>query len=461
MKLTGSEGGPGQAVFAHRSRVLRVSFFAILSAFAVETAFALASGSLALLADGAHALFDAFVTLTLLLAVRLAARPPDAEHTYGHGKMESLGALFGGVAMLAAAALFVHAAFDGLQGPPPAVGVLGLAGGAYAMGVDVFRIALLRRSSARAGGSALRADLYHAAMDLGSTGLAMAAVALASSGAGRADFAAALVLAGLLAVLSAKLVRRASLELTDVISPRLVERARAAASATPGVTGAPSILMRRSGDVVFVDATVSVRGSESFERAHEISAGVEESIAGSVRGASVTVHFEPSWDGVPARDRLERAALGVDGVLGVHNASVYRAGPAVLANLHVMVGASADLARAHRISDEVEKRVAEQIDGIDHVTVHLEPYVEIPGALARDASDSESEARAAASAHPDVLGVSRALCLRMGGSLKIEMDCSFDGSLPMSRVHDAISEVEGTLRSRFPGSVVTIHPEPA
>lgn len=441
--------------------MLRISFLAILSAFAVELAFGLASGSLALVADSMHALLDAFVTLMLLLAVRLAARPPDAEHTYGHGKMESLGGLFGGMAMLAAAALLVYAAFSGLQGPPPVVGMLGLAGGAYAMGIDAFRIALLRRSAARAGGAALRADLYHAAADLGSTGLAMAGVALASSGAARADFAAALVLAALLAALSAKLIRRTALELTDVISPRLVESARSAASGTPGVIGVMSVLMRRSGDAVFVDATVLVRGSESFERAHEISAGVERSIAGAVPGASVTVHFEPGWDGVPARDRLERAALGVEGVLGVHNASVYAAGPAVLANLHVMVGASEDLAGAHRISDAVERRIAEQVGGIDHVTVHLEPYVEIPDGLAPDASDSESEVRAAASAHPDVDGVSRVLCLRMGGSLKVEMDCSFDGSLPMSRVHDAISEIEGSLRAMFPGAIVTIHPEPS
>ena len=448
------------AGFAHRSKILRISFLAILSAFAVEMAFGLISGSLALVADSIHALLDAFVTLMLLLAVKLASRPPDAEHTYGHGKMESLGGLFGGIAILAAAAFLAHAALSGLQGPPVPVGMLGLLGGAYAMGVDAFRVVLLRRSAARAGGAALRADLYHAAMDLGSTGLAIAGVALASSGAAGADSVAALALAALLAALSVKLVWRASLELTDVISPRLVEKARLAASRTPGVIGAPLILMRRSGDVVFVDATVSVRGSESFERAHEISASVEESIANGIPGASVTVHFEPSWEGVPARDRLERAALGVDGVIGVHNASVYRAGSAVLANLHVVVGASQDLAGAHRISDDVEKRVAEQVGGIDHLTVHLEPYVEIPDGLAPDASDSESEARAAASAHPDVLGISRTLCLRMGGSLKIEMDCSFDGSLPMSRVHDAISEVEGALRSKFPGAIVTIHPEP-
>ena len=443
--------------FAHRSRILKVSFLAILSAFAVELAFGLASGSLALVTDSAHALLDAFVTLMLLLAVRLAARPPDAEHTYGHGKMESLGGLFGGVALLAAAAFFAYGAVSGLQGPPVPVGALGMAGGAYAMGVDVFRMALLRRHASRAGGAALRADFYHAAMDFGSTGLAVAGVALGSSGVAGADFAAALALAALLAALSVSLVRRTALELTDAISPDLVARARAAALGTPGVAGAGKILMRRSGDAVFVDATVSVRGSESFESAHAIGDAVAESIASRVEGASVTVHFEPVWDGVPVRDRLSRAALGVKGVMGVHNASVYAAGPAVLANLHVMVDGSKDLDEAHRIADEVERRASNL--GIDRTTVHLEPYVRIPEGMS-DASDSEPQIRRAARAHPAVLGVGRVECLRMGGALKVDMACMFRGSMPLSGVHDAMSELEASLRLAFPGSVITIHPEP-
>ena len=61
------------------------------SAFIVELIFGLISNSLALITDSIHALLDSVVTLILLLAARWAMKPPDAEHTYGHGKIESLG----------------------------------------------------------------------------------------------------------------------------------------------------------------------------------------------------------------------------------------------------------------------------------------------------------------------------------------------------------------------------------
>ena len=83
-------------VFAQRTKVLQISLVAIFSAICCRINFCLISNSLALITDSIHALLDAVVTLVLLLAARWAIKPPDAEHTYGHGKIESLGGLIGG-----------------------------------------------------------------------------------------------------------------------------------------------------------------------------------------------------------------------------------------------------------------------------------------------------------------------------------------------------------------------------
>jgi cation diffusion facilitator family transporter len=64
------------------------------------------TGSLGLLAEGAHSLFDLVATLITFLVVRVAAIPPDANHPYGHERAENLGAL-AGMALLAATALFI------------------------------------------------------------------------------------------------------------------------------------------------------------------------------------------------------------------------------------------------------------------------------------------------------------------------------------------------------------------
>ena len=90
------------------------------------------------------------------------------------------------------------------------------------------------------------------------------------------------------------------MELTDVISPRLVGRVQQAANETEGVLRSDDIKMRRVGSEIFVEATIALPSEISFESAHEISANVEDNIARSLSGSgmhvkprNITVHFEP------------------------------------------------------------------------------------------------------------------------------------------------------------------------
>lgn len=449
-------------IFVQKARVLQISLFAIMSAFAVELLFGILSNSLALITDSVHALLDGVVTVVLLLAAKMAAKPPDAEHTYGHSKIESLGGLFGGMAILLIAGFFIYESISRLQSPEHHVvlGTLGIIGGAYTMGVDVFRIVLLKRSVKKIGGAALRADLYHALGDLGSTALAMAGMALASAGFFQGDFIAALVLGGLLAALSIKLIYRTAMDLTDVISPELVSRAKRAVMGTPGVMDVRSVLMRRSGDVIFTEATVLLRADVSFEAAHEISTAVENSVKGDIPHATVTVHFEPSWKDVPRESRIKDAAVRVAGVRDVHNISLYTSGSRIFANLHVMVGGGMDLFAAHGIADSVERSIHDELPEVDHVTVHLEPYVTVPEAFYAGKS-IEEKVRALVGEYGEIGEVTRITALNFKDGVKIEIDCSFDGRLSIDRVHDVTSEIERRIKSRFKNALVTIHPEPA
>ena len=90
------------------------------------------------------------------------------------------------------------------------------------------------------GGATLKADFYHAFMDLGSTLVAIAGIVLVSYGFYHGDFVAALILGGLLAILSVKLVYKTALDLTDIISPEVVKNVREITKSTKGVIDAES-----------------------------------------------------------------------------------------------------------------------------------------------------------------------------------------------------------------------------
>ena len=449
-------------MFVQRTKILQISLLAIFSAFLVELIFGLISNSLALITDSIHALLDSVVTLVLLLAARLAIKPADAEHTYGHGKIESLGGLIGGIAIFLIACFFIYESINRLQSPPPSIlpGLFAIIGGLYTIGIDFFRIIILRRSIKNIGGATLKADYYHAFMDLGSTIVAIVGIVLVSYGLYFGDFVAALILGVLLAVLSVKLVYKTALDLTDVISPGLVKNVREISILTEGVIDAGPVLMRRSGDIIFADVTISLRGDTSFEKAHEISDNVEKNIKKKIPNASTTIHFEPNWKDVPLDAKILEIAKGVGGVKGVHNVITHKTKGKIYSNLHVMVDRGIDLETAHKISEIIEQKIQEHIPNITHATIHLEPFVTVPENFNVEDIETEEKIKTILEKYPDIKKIGRILSLKFENILKIDIDCSFDKYLSIEKVHDLTSEIEHNIRIEIKNSVITIHPEP-
>ena len=449
-------------MFVQRTRVLQISLIAIFSAFLVELIFGLISNSLALITDSIHALLDSVVTLVLLLAARMAIKPPDAEHTYGHGKIESLGGLIGGIAIFLIACFFIYESINRIQSPPPSVlpGLFAIIGGLYTIGVDIFRIVLLRRSIKKIGGATLKADFYHAFMDLGSTLIAIIGIVLVSYGLYHGDFVAALILGGLLAVLSIKLIYKTALDLTDIISPELVKNVKEIAISTEGVIDAESILMRRSGDTIFADVTISLRGDTSFDKAHEISNNVERNIKDHISNASITIHFEPNWEEVPLDAKILDIAKSIDGVKGVHNVSTHKTKGKTYSNLHVMVDRDINLLSAHKISEIIEQKIQENIPEIEHATIHLEPFVTIPENFNVEDKITEEKIKNILEKYSEIKKIGRIVSLNFENILKIDIDCSFDKELSIEKVHDLTSKIERVIREEIKNAVITIHPEP-
>jgi cation diffusion facilitator family transporter len=449
-------------LLVQKTKVLQISLLAIFSAFIVELVFGLVSNSLGLITDSIHALLDSVVTAILLLAARMAIKPPDEEHTYGHGKIESLGGMIGGIAILLIAGLFIYESIQRLQSPLPSLlpGFFAIIGGLYTIGIDVFRIILLRKSIRKIGGTTLKADFYHAFMDLGSTIVAIVGIILVSYGFYNGDFFAALILGVFLAFLSIKLIYKTALDLTDIISPELVKKVREIVTNTEGVIGVDAILMRRSGETIFADVTISLRGDTSFDRAHEISSKVENNIKNKMSNAAITIHFEPDWKNVPLDAKINDIAKSVDGVMEVHNIISHKTKGKTYSNLHVMVDREINLYSAHKISEAIEQKIKENIPEIEHVTIHLEPFLIVPINLNVEDKITEEKIREILKKYASIRKIGRIVSLNFENILKIDIDCSFDKELSIEKVHDLTSEIEHVIRTEIKNAVITIHPEP-
>lgn len=445
-----------------KTRTLKISLSLIISAFVVELIVGVYSNSLALITDSIHAVLDSFVTAILLLAARWAIKPPDPEHTYGHGKIETMGGFIGGIVILFIAAFFIYESIERFHSPPQVLpGIFAIWAAVYTLGTDGVRITILGRALKKVEGSTtLRADLYHAFMDMGSTLVAIIGILLVAVGFNQGDILAALVLGSLLVILSLRLIHKTALELTDAIPQSMVKKVEDIVSNTEGVMNTESVQMRRSGHEVFADVIISLSGAASFDEAHKISSNVEKNITNSISNAKVTVHFEPTWKDVPLDSKVNNIASSVKGVEGVHNVNSSTSKEGIFISLHVLVDRNMSLEEAHKVSDDIEKQIRSAVSNINHITVHLEPYVSIPKILPIEDLTIEEQIAKTIKEYPSVKKIGRVITLQLQDIYKIDIDCSFEGNLSIERVHDITSEIEHKIRSQIKNAIVTIHPEP-
>jgi cation diffusion facilitator family transporter len=253
----------------------------------------------ALIADGLESLLDIFSSALVWAGLRVAARPPDENHPYGHGKAEPLAGLaVAFIVFLAAGWIGWHAVHE-IRTPHrgPHWGTLPLLAVIVAVKYGFSR--KLLRVGQKAGSTSLGIEAWHHLADALTSAAAFAGIAIAvlgGEGYESADDWAALGACVVIAFNGVALARRALDDVMDVAVPREFENLiRATAAAVPGVLGLEKCRVRKSGLMHLVDIHVEVDGRLSVRAGHEIAGAVKNALLASPhRVSDVLVHIEPA-----------------------------------------------------------------------------------------------------------------------------------------------------------------------
>ena len=444
-------------------RVLQLSFIAIASVVIIEGIVGAITNSLAILGDAAHALLDTVTTLILLVTTQLSLKPPDEEHLYGHGKIEPIGGLVGGVALVGLAIYLFYEAVTRILFGGQSVhhDIIGFVAVGYTLAVDFFRIGTLWRREEDS--VAVKASFYHAVSDFASTVIALVGFGLTFLQVDdRIDAVASIVLSFLLIYLTTGLLRSSSAELSDQIPRNVVTEVRKEIIRTTGVQECRDLKVRKVGTKTFVETAICVPNSMDLAEAHDVASQIENNITRLYGDSSVTVHIEPTGDEKPIDKKIEGLATAVEGVKGVHDlTSVYSEGK-MYVTLHALVDSQLPLEHAHEIAERIEANLTGRIGSIENVTVHIEPYAPVTrrGFAAEDA-EMRQIIRQIAESNPCIKRVNRVVTYVSEGRRYINVDCLFDKGTSVESMHDTISHVEADIKSKFKGAIVTTHAEPS
>ncbi|MEJ2183169.1 MAG: cation diffusion facilitator family transporter [Nitrospirota bacterium] len=257
------------------------------------------SGSVGMFSDGIHSLVDGTSNVIGLVGIRLASRPPDPTHPYGHRKFETVfTAIISGMIFLAAAGV-LRRAFTDLTGEHhPEVGLVsfGVMGLTLLVNITVMRYEL--RRGRELGSEYLRADAMHTKSDIFASLGVVAGLILTRMGYPWADAVAGAVVALFIARIGVDILRRAARVLVDTVQMDTAKICQVVYS-VKGVRDCHNIRTRGMERHVHLDLHIQLDADISLEEAHAITHQVEDRLRESFpEVADIVVHTEPT-DNMP------------------------------------------------------------------------------------------------------------------------------------------------------------------
>jgi cation diffusion facilitator family transporter len=256
------------------------------------------TGSIAILTEAVHSGIDWVASVIAFFSVRKADVPADAEHPYGHEKVESLAAAIEGILILVGAAIIVYEAIHRLLvgSEVESLGI-GIAVMAFSVLANLVVSTHLYRRAKALDSPALEGDAAHLRTDaMTSAGVLVGLALVEITGVAALDSVTALIVAGAIVGAGIRIVRRSSGVLVDEVLPEAemdrIERAIANAR-TEEVAGYHKLRARRAGSRRHIDLHVQYVSGTTLERAHELAHRMRASIEAEIPQAEVLIHAEP------------------------------------------------------------------------------------------------------------------------------------------------------------------------
>jgi cation diffusion facilitator family transporter len=331
-----------------------------------------ATGSLALISDAAHSVVDVAATTLTYIAVRTANKPADEKHHYGHGKVESLAALF------ETALLFILSgavAYEGvrrllagqsdIEWSWAAIGVL-----LVSIVIDATRWYQLTKVARETNSEALAADALHFSSDLVNSVLVLAAFGAAAYGFPQADSLVAIGVSLFIALAGFRLAKQTIDSLLDTAPAGLTDEIRTLVTAVPGVASVEALKLRAAGPQLFAEIEIGVSRTMPLDRLSAIKEAVAEAVHQAREDAVVTVTATPR--ALDDETILERVLLiAAKRRVPVHHVTVQTLEGRISVSLDLEVDGRMTLGSAHIVASRLEAAIREELGADTEVETHI------------------------------------------------------------------------------------------
>ncbi|MHA2356120.1 MAG: cation diffusion facilitator family transporter [Candidatus Thorarchaeota archaeon] len=462
------DSGAQRRIEVHRAALLSVVAAAGLTI--IKVVVGIISGSLGVISEALHSLLDLAAAGITFFAVRKASEEADHTHQFGHGKVENFAALVETVLIwITAGWIFFEAVRVIRLEEFPEPTIAGIAVMIISIVVNYERSRVLYSTAEKHSSQALEADALHFITDAASSFVVLIGLAFVWFGIPIADPLSAIGVAFVILFVSFKLAKRAIDDLVDRAPEGINDEIIDVCTRIPGVIECKRVRARVSGPFMFIDVVISIAETTSTDEAHHIADAVERTLAQLGKQVDVMVHIEPfskevaSTSEYDAYDLIYSEIKKWPEIRGVQKVRIHIMDGGLYIAADLEMQPELTLGKAHDISSQLERSLAERLPELERVTFHLEadssrkPIRDVT----RERQDIIEEIKGVVEAETPAQDVHGIVLTDDGVGLTVSLDCRLDSGMSLAESHDVADKVEAAIKTTFKEVThVFVHIEP-
>lgn len=424
------------------------------------------TGSMGIISEAVHSLLDLGAATMTFFAVRFGDRPPDKEHPYGHGKIESVSALIETGLLFITSAWIIYESIHRLIFKNVEVEATWYAFAVVIISIiiDISRSRALSKVGKETGSQALEADALHFSSDIMSSAVVLIGLVFVFFGINGADSIAAIGVSLFVALAGYRLGKRTINVLLDTAPEGISEKAREIAETIEGVIAVESVRSRLLGPNSFIEMVIQIDRKMSMARVQEIISNVEREVERNIPNSDISVRTRSiHLDNETIIDSIHALAGRHD--ISIHEVVVDELDGCKCVSYHIEVCDCLNVKEAHLIASKLEMSIKEELGEEIIINSHIEP-MKSEAELSHDLTKEEREKiftliSAIGLEVKELDNLHNFMIRKMRGGYFISLHCTVPGDMAIERVHNAVSELERLIKGRIEGvGRVVIHAEP-
>jgi len=446
----------------------KVTFFSLLvSIFLVIIKIAIAyfTNSISVFSEALNNGLDLVTVLIAFLAIRISTKPPDKDHTYGHGKYENLSA-FIEIIIISFLSLFII--YKSIQRIIFRNFILNLNWYIFliliiSILINIIRVFFIGKAARKYNSFALKAEFLNYSSDILSSIIVILGLFLANIGIQVADPVASIIVSLIVLTFGLRLLIRIIRNLLDYIPVEVTEKVSKILKEIPEIKSIKKLKIHEVGNIKFINLEVCLKNILYLSRVEKIKKTIKNKILQNIPDSEIIIETKYLSSKDSIETYIKEIVLNQLYVKDIHNIFIYNVNDYIDVSIHIELNKFLRLDETEKLTKITERKIREKIKNVRSIYIHIEDvrdgenWNDITKKSERFISDIKKEV----SLYTNPETCHNFTILEKDGTYNLAFHCRLEKNLDVKQAHTVITEMENGIKRKFKNiNEVLIHMEP-